>query len=140
MSLICLFTLVAGSSPRAFADDAEYPENIDLVFVKGSGDDHITLSNGDKAADYDIKSTSQTVSVQLRISLNKKYEEGQLRIVIPFRAFTDRDGGYYRMMNKATFLTQINQPTSMLKLVEDNSNRTGEESSLISDTRSTHSL
>lgn len=131
MSLICLFTLVAGSSPRAFADDAEYPENIDLVFVKGSGDDHITLSNGDKAADYDIKSTSQTVSVQLRISLNKKYEEGQLRIVIPFRAFTDRDGGYYHMMDKATFLTQINQPTSMLKLVEDNSKRTGEDSTIV---------
>ena len=130
MSLVCLFSVLLGSCPAAFAEGAEYPENIELLFLNEPSE-NISITDEGKTADYTIPGNNQQVDVRLRISLNKKYEEGQLRIEIPYHGFKDRDGGDFNLTNKSSFLNQINSESSMLKLVEDNSRLSGDRGVIV---------
>ncbi|WP_294470381.1 Spy0128 family protein [uncultured Ruminococcus sp.] len=125
LSLVCLFSLLVGTAPGVFAAPAEYPENIELLFLN-TPDENTIISADAKTVDYTIPDSSQQVDIRLRISLNKKYEDGQLMIEIPYNGFRDRDGGDFHMANKAAFLNQINTDTSLLRLYEDRSKGSGD--------------
>ena len=127
LSLVCLFSLLMGTAPAAFAASAEYPENIELLFLN-KPNDNIIISEDERSADFNIPDSGQQVDIRLRISLNKKYEEGQLSIIIPYNAFKNRNGEDFHMTNKIAFLNQINAEASLLKVVQDRSGRPGEDS------------
>lgn len=102
LSLVCLFSLLMGTAPAAFAASAEYPENIELLFLN-KPNDNIIISEDERSADFNIPDSGQQVDIRLRISLNKKYEEGQLSIIIPYNAFKNRNGEDFHMTNKIAF-------------------------------------
>ncbi len=73
LSLICLFSLVLDSAPKAFADpdpDPSHAENIELYFTDEPSE-NIVVTNGAKTIDYTIPSSEQIVNIKLHISLNK---------------------------------------------------------------------
>lgn len=132
LSLICLFSLVLDSAPKAFADpdpDPSHAENIELYFTDEPSE-NIVVTNGAKTIDYTIPSSEQIVNIKLHISLNKKYVDGQLQIAIPAHGFKTRDGGDFSMANKSAFLNQISG-NSILKVFSDNSNLEGEDGVII---------
>ena len=130
LSLMCVLSLVIGTAPQAFAEPQEgYVENIELFFTNEASD-NISYSEDGKKADFSIPSTEQQVNVRLVVSLNKLYQKGQLRVEVPYRAFQKRDGSYSFMTNKTAFLNQINDG-SILTLLEDNSNKSGEDGVIV---------
>ncbi|MBQ8965864.1 FctA domain-containing protein [Ruminococcus sp.] len=122
LSLVCLFSVVFGSVPEAFAASAEYPENIELVFNEAE-DENIKITDDGKTADYTIPELQQRVNIQLKLSLNKRYENGQLRIEIPSEAFSRRDGDLYSMDKKYEFINQAKSDSSLVNVENENYTR-----------------
>ena len=131
LAVLCFFSFVFRDIPVS-ASTPTLPENVYLEFA--DEDEQVTVSEDGTDAVYDIPVTelSREVNMRLRFSLNKHYREGQLRIVIPFNGFYSRDGSSgFTLSNKAALLNQIQAANSSLKVLEDRTNREGDEAVLI---------
>lgn len=123
LAIACVFMLISQTAPSAWAEESTArPENIKLTYVT-DGNSYVTLSGDGKSATYTYPASQTTAEVRmkLKVALNKDYAENQLRIEIPYAAFTNRDGKPLEMDNTTAVAlrNQINSPTSMLKLIED---------------------
>ncbi len=127
LSLICLFSLVMGNMPKAFAAGDELPLNVSLTFSDhdslGNKVDYITLDLGGKKATHKFAQGVKFVypRADLQISLNGEVEEGRYRIEIPYLPFKERDGKLRGMNDEQQriFKGQISSDQSQLKLVSE---------------------
>lgn len=129
LSLICLLSMIIDCAPTAFAADSNYPENVELLFLNDASE-NVKYSEDGKKADFTITGTTQQVNIRLRISLNKQYEDGQLKVEIPAHGFKTRDGKDYDLKNKDALLNQLGSE-SVLRLEDDRSKLAGDEGVII---------